>query len=178
MTLDGVCDHTKVDPDEEVHQHYEDLLRKTDAILYGRITYQLMEFWKNILGNPTGNKALDEFAVAMDAVPKIVFSRTLHDVDWKSATLAKKSLSEETLALAQQPDKHILVGSRSLIIELLKLGLLDELQLMVHPVIAGEGLTLFENMHDRVPLELIKTKTFNSGAVILYYEPLKKQVDQ
>ncbi len=174
MTLDGVCDHTKVSPDDKVHHHYEDLLRQADAILYGRITYQLMEFWRSILENPTGNPSMDEFAVAIDNVPKIVFSRTLRDVDWKSAVLAKRSLEEEVLALAQQPGKRILVGSRSLIIDLLRLDLIDEFQLMIHPVIAGEGMKLFENMHDRKPLKLTQTKTFDSGAIIHYYEPLEK----
>ncbi|MGG7665208.1 dihydrofolate reductase family protein [Dyadobacter sp. BHUBP1] len=175
MTLDGVCDHTKVSPDDEVHHHYENLLRDADAILYGRITYQLMEFWRSILENPTGNRSMDEFAVAIDHVPKIVFSRTLPDVDWKSATLAKRSLEEEVLALAQQPGKRILVGSRSLIIDLLRLNLIDEFQLMIHPVIAGEGMQLFENMHARKSLKLTQTKTFDSGAIIHYYEPVKKQ---
>ncbi|MGX5852129.1 dihydrofolate reductase family protein [Dyadobacter jiangsuensis] len=175
MTLDGVCDHTKVTPDDEVHHHYDQLLRQADVILYGRITYQLMEFWKTILEEPTGNQSMDEFAVAMDSIPKIVFSRTLDDVDWKSATLAKRSLQEEALALAQQPDKRILVGSRSLIIDLLRLDLIDEFQLMIHPVIAGEGLKLFEDIRDRKLLKLVKTKAFDSGAIIHYYEPAKKQ---
>lgn len=174
MTLDGVCDHTKVTPDDEVHHHYDQLLRQADVILYGRITYQLMEFWKTILEKPTGNQSMDEFAVAMDGIPKIVFSRTLHDVDWKSATLAKRSLEEEALALAQQPDKRILVGSRSLIIDLLRLDLIDEFQLMIHPVIAGEGLKLFEDIRDRKLLKLIKTKTFGSGAILHYYQPAKE----
>jgi len=174
MTLDGVCDHTKVTPDDEVHHHYDQLLRQADVILYGRITYQLMEFWKTILEKPTGNQSMDEFAVAMDSIPKIVFSRTLHDVDWKSATLAKRSLEEEALALAQQPDKRILVGSRSLIIDLLRLDLIDEFQLMIHPVIAGEGLKLFEDIRDRKLLKLIKTKTFGSGAILHYYQPAKE----
>lgn len=178
MTLDGVCDHTKVSPDDEVHHHYENLLRHADTILYGRITYQLMEFWRSILENPTGNRSMDEFAVAIDYVPKIVFSRTLPGVDWKSAMLAKRSLEEEVLALAQEPDKHILVGSRSLIIDLLQLDLIDEFQLMIHPVIAGEGMKLFENMHDRKPLKLTRTKTFDSGAIIHYYEPVKKHADK
>lgn len=174
MTLDGVCDHTKVTPDDEVHHHYDQLLRQADVILYGRITYQLMEFWKTILGKPTGNQSMDEFAVAMDRIPKIVFSRTLQDVDWKSAMLAKRSLEEEALALAQEPDKRILVGSRSLIIDLLRLDLIDEFQLMIHPVIAGEGLKLFEDIRDRKLLKLTKTKTFGSGAILHYYEPAKE----
>jgi dihydrofolate reductase len=92
MTLDGFCDHTAVNPDDEIHEHYADLLRSAGIILYGRVTYQLMEFWKTVVSTPTGNKTMDEFAIVMDNTPKLVFSRTLKNVDWKSATLAKKDL--------------------------------------------------------------------------------------
>lgn len=179
MTLDGYCDHTAIIPDEEIHQHYADLLKNADAILYGRITYHLMEYWRNVVKDPTGNQSIDEFAVVMDNIPKIVFSHTLKNVDpigigWDSAKLANRSLEEEVVALRQQPDKNILAGSRSLIVQLLKLNLIDELQLCVHPVIAGKGLLLFEDMNDRAILQLTKTKTFGGGAVILYYEPKRE----
>lgn len=177
MTLDGVCDHTAVNPDDQVHDHYTELLRSGDAILYGRTTYQLMEYWRDVLENPTGTKATDEFAVMMDAIPKVVFSRTLERVDWKSARLATKSLEEEILELKQSTkdgDKDIFVGSPGLIIQALNLGLVDELQLMVHPVIAGKGMLLFKDIHERIELKLVKTKTFDCGAVILYYKPMNK----
>jgi len=177
MTLDGFCDHTAIIPDEEIHQHYADLLSNADTILFGRITYQLMEYWQTVVENPTGNKSMDEFAVVMDSIPKIVFSNTLKNVEWKSAKLANRALEEEVLELRQSGglgSKDILVGSRSLIIQLMKLNLIDEYQLCVHPIIAGNGLPLFENMHDRTILKLIKTKTFGSGAVTLYYEPTIK----
>jgi len=176
MTLDGFCDHTAGIPDEDLHQHYADLLKNADTILYGRITYQLMEYWQTVVKNPTGNKAMDEFAVVINKIPKIVFSHTLKDANpvalgWDSAWLATRSLEEEAVALKKQPDKNILVGSRSLIIQLLKLNLIDEFQLCVHPVIEGHGLPLFENINDRAILTLSKTKTFSSGAIVLYYEP-------
>lgn len=173
MTLDGFCDHTAVDPDEEIHEHYADLISSGAVILYGRITYQLMEYWQPMVQNPTGNKAMNDFAVVMDKIPKIVFSRTLKHVSWESARLATQSLKEEVLALREQSGKTILVGSRSLIVSLLKLNLIDELQLCIHPVIAGKGLPLFEDLNERVTLKLLKTKTFGSGAEILYYEPVK-----
>ena len=179
MTLDGYCDHTAIIPDDEIHQHYADLLSGAGTLLYGRITYQLMEFWKTIVKNPTGNKAMDEFALIMDKVPKIVFSHTLKNVEpiaigWESAKLANRVLEEEVLYLKQQSGKDIYVGSRSIIIQLMKLNLIDEFQLCVHPVIAGSGLPLFENLNDRTILKLIKSKTFSSGAIILYYEPTKE----
>ncbi|MFC6100279.1 dihydrofolate reductase family protein [Olivibacter domesticus] len=175
MTLDGFCDHTSGVPDEEIHQHYADLLRSADIALYGRITYQLMEFWRTVLENPTGDKAMDDFAIAMDNIPKIVFSRTLKNVDWKSAKLASQDLEKEVLERKRQSGKDILVGSRSLIIQLMKLNLIDEYQLCIHPVIAGTGLPLFENIKDRTVLKLIKTKTFSGGAVTLYYKPTNEK---
>lgn len=173
MTLDGYCDHTAGIPDEEVHRHYAELLNAADTILYGRITYQLMEYWRPLVKNPTGNIAADEFALAIEHITKIVFSHTLNHVDWKSAELASEDLEEVVAALKQQAGKDILVGSRSLIIQLMKLNLIDEYQLCVHPVVAGSGLPLFENINNKTIFKFIKTKSFKGGAVILYYTPNK-----
>jgi dihydrofolate reductase len=178
MTLDGFCDHTAGLPDEEIHQHYTELLGQGDAILYGRTTYQLMEFWRTLLENPSEEKSMNDFATAIDKIPKIVFSRTIKNVEWESATIAKRDLKDEVLELKQSRNggsKDILVGSRSLIIQLMKLNLIDEYQLCVHPVVAGSGLPLFENIKDRTILKLIKTKTFSGGAVTLYYEPTNEK---
>ena len=175
MTLDGFCDHTAGIPDDEIHQHYADLLSNADTILYGRITYQLMEYWRTLLENPSDEKSMNDFAIAIDKIPKIVFSHTLKNVEWESAKLANRDIEEEVLELKQQPGKDILVGSRSLIIQLMKLNLIDEYQLCVHPVVAGSGLPLFENINDRTILKLIKTKTFSGGAVTLYYEPTNEK---
>jgi len=183
MTLDGFCDHTAMIADEELHQYYTALLNNAGAIIYGRITYQLMEsFWPTIVKNPTGNKPMDEFAVAIQNIPKIVFSRTLKNVDpiavrWENTTLAKRGVKEEVSELKQSRNggsKDILVGSPSLIVALMKLNLIDEYQLCVHPVIAGNGLPLFKNINDRAVLKLVKTKTFGSGAILLYYQPTKE----
>jgi dihydrofolate reductase len=175
MTLDGFCDHTAGIADDEIHQHYADLLSNADTILYGRITYQLMQYWQTLLENPSDEKSMNDFAIAIDKIPKIVFSHTLKNTEWESAKLANRGIEEEVLELKEQPGRDILVGSRSLIIQLIKLNLLDEFQLCVHPVIAGGGLPLFEDIKDRTVLKLIKTKTFSGGAVTLYYEPSKGQ---
>ena len=175
MTLDGFCDHTAGIPDDEIHQHYADLLSNADTILYGRITYQLMEYWRTLLEKPSNEKSMNDFAIAINKIPKIVFSHTLKNVEWKSAKLATRDIEEEVLELKQQSGKDILVGSRSLIIQLMKLNLIDEYQLCIHPVIAGTGLPLFENIKDRTVLKLIKTKTFSGGAVTLYYEPTNEK---
>ena len=117
---------------------------------------------------------MDDFAKAIDKIPKIVFSHSLKITDWDSAELSYQSIDEKVIELKQPSGKDIFVGSRSLIIQLMKLNLIDEYQLMVHPVVAGGGLPLFENINERTILKLIKTETFSGGAVTLYYEPIKK----
>lgn len=175
MTLDGFCDHTAMIADDEIHEHYAELLRSGDTLLYGRITYQLMEdFWPGIVKNPTGEKSHNDFAVAIDKISKIVFSHTLKNVEWESAKVAKQSFKEEVLELKQQPGRDIFVGSPSLIVEATKLGLVDEYQLSIQPTIVGKGLPLFKNITDRVDLKLLRTKNFGCGAVMFYYAPVEK----
>ena len=178
MTLDGFCDHTAMIADDEIHEHYNDLLSNAGTLIYGRITYQLMEsYWPSVVKNPTGNKPTDEFAVLIDNISKIVFSRTLKNVDWKNTELKKEVIKEEVLDLKQSRNggsKNILVGSPGLIVALTQLDLIDEYQLGVQPTILGSGLPLFKNVKDRIDLKLLRTKTFGCGAVVLYYEPGKK----
>ncbi len=174
MTIDGFCDHTAMIADDEILQHYDELLKSADTLIYGRITYQLMEYRPTVIANPTGNKSMDEYAVTIDNISKIVFSHRLKNVEWKNSRVAKGSIEEEVVALKQQAGKDILVGSPSLIVTLMNLNLIDEFQLCVHPVIAGSGLPLFKNINDKAIFELIKTKTFSCGAVTLYYELAKK----
>lgn len=175
MTLDGVCDHTAGIADEGLHQHYAELIDNSGVILYGRTTYQLMQFWQTLLQNPSGEKSMDDFAISIDKIQKLVFSQTLTDTDWDSAEIANRSLDEEILELKKQPGKDILVGSRSLIIQLLNSDLIDEFQICIHPVIEGKGLLLFDQIKDRILLKLIKTKSLNSGAIVCYYEPIAKK---
>ena len=175
MTLDGFCNHTAMIADEELHRHYNELLGNGDTLLYGRTTYQMMEsYWPSLVKNPSGNKPMDEFAVLIDNISKIVFSRTLKNVEWKNTTLKKEVNKEEISVLKQEEGKYILAGSPSLIVELAQLDLIDEYQLCVHPVVLGSGLPLFKNISNKMNLRLLKTKTFGSGAVVLYYEPSKK----
>ena len=172
MTLDGYCDHTSVNADDELHNHYTDVIRNAGALVYGRITYQLMEdFWPTVVKQPTGTKSLDDFAVAMEKVPKVVFSHTMKEVKWDSARLATRDLKEELLALKDQSTQDILIGSRSLIIASLNMRLVDEFQICVHPIIVGKGLRLFDKIEERIDMKLRKTKTLqNSGAVVMYYQ--------
>lgn len=174
MTIDGVCDHTAGIPDEDLHQHYAELLEHAGVILYGRTTYQLMQFWQTLLIQPSGQKSMDDFAVAIDKIPKIVFSTTLKSTEWDSAKLATKEIEKEVLELQQQSGKDILVGSRSLIIQLINLNLIDEFQICIHPMIEGKGVPLFDKIKDRTIFKLLKTKVFDSGAIVLYYEPRRQ----
>lgn len=174
MTLDGVCDHTVGIPDEALHQHYAGLLDNAGVLLYGRTTYQLMQYWQTLLKNPSGQKSMDDFALAIDKIPKIVFSHSLNDTEWDSAKLSNQTIENEVLELKKSRNdgsKDILVGSRSLIIQLLNHNLVDEFQLCIHPIIEGKGLPLFDNIKDSTILKLSKSKTFDSGAIVLYYEP-------
>ena len=174
MTLDGFCDHTAVIADDELHQIANELLSNADTILFGRVTYQLMESsWPPIVKKPTGIKPVDKFAVLIDNISKIVFSHTLKNVEWKNTKLAEKDIKEEVLKLKQQPGKNILVGSPGILITLMQLGLIDEYQFCVQPIVLGGGLPLFKNIKDRINLKLLKTRPLGSGAVTLYYEPVK-----
>ena len=134
-------------------------------------------YWPSLVKNPSGNKPMDEFAVLIDNISKIVYSRTLKSVDWKNTKLKKEIIKEEIIALKQSRNggsKNIVVGSPSLIVALAQLGVVDEYQLAVQPTVLGSGLQLFKNIRDRIDLKLLKTKTFGCGALILYYEPAKK----
>jgi dihydrofolate reductase len=174
MTLDGICDHTAGIPDADLHKHYAELLDNAGIILYGRTTYQLMQYWQTLLKNPSGQKSMDDFALAIDKIPKIVFSQTMKNTGWDSAKLATKELEKEVSELKQKPGKDILVGSRSLIIQLINLNLIDEFQICIHPIIEGKGLPLFDKIKDRTIFKLLKTKIFGSGAIVLYYEPTRQ----
>jgi len=100
MTLDGFCDHAAMIADDEIHQHYNEILSHADTLLFGRITYQLMEsYWPSVVKNPTGNKPMDEFAVLIDNISKIVFSHTLNNVDWQNTQLKREVIKEEVLEL-------------------------------------------------------------------------------
>ena len=173
MTLDGYCNHNYGIADNELHEHFTELLKGADTVVYGRITFQLMEYWKEVVENPTGNKANDEFAKTIDNVPeKVIFSNTLTHTDWKGTRIVNRDIKKEILKLKKQSGHDILVGSPSLIAACINLNLVDELQLSIHPVIAGKGLPLFKNIQEMQTLNLIKTETFKSGVITCYYKPV------
>ncbi|MCG2616552.1 dihydrofolate reductase family protein [Terrimonas sp. NA20] len=172
MTLDGFCDHTAGIADKAIHQHYADLIQSADTIIYGRITYLLMEnYWPDIVNNPTGDQSTDNFANAMDKINKLVFSHTLKKLRWDNARIATRSIKEEIEDLKSQTGGDILVGSPGLIVGAMNLHLVDELQLSIHPTIEGKGLSLFKKIKEQISLKLLRTKTFDSGIVTFYYRP-------
>jgi dihydrofolate reductase len=155
--------------DEEFNEYAIDLLNNVDALLFGRVTYELMaSYW------PTPEAIANDPIVAdkMDNLPKIVFSKTLERVDWKNTRLVKEHAAEEISKLKQQPGKDLVIfGSSDLALTLVKHHLVDEFRIMVNPVLIGDGKPLFTGIQSRLYLKLLKTRTLNSGVVILYYAP-------
>ena len=96
MTLDGVCDHTTGVASEELHQHYSDLVDNAGVILYGRTTYELMQFWQTLLQNPSGKKSMDDFAISIDKIPKLVFSNTLKDTELGQCKTCRQSTKRKS----------------------------------------------------------------------------------
>lgn len=156
--------------DESFFEYARQLLNDVDTILFGRITYQMMAaFWPN---------AIDEDAVIthkMNHLPKIVFSKTLKRVEWDNAKLVKGNLAKEVKSLKEQAGKDIVIfGSGTLVTQLTELGLIDEYRVIINPLLLGEGNPMFKGIEDKIYLKLLKTKTLDTGVVILYYEPIKK----
>jgi dihydrofolate reductase len=153
--------------DEEFFDYARDLLRTVDTILFGRVTYQMMaSYW------PTTTENDPVITHKMNNLSKVVFSKTLSAVEWNNSSLVKENIAEEISQLKRQPGKDMVIfGSGNLVSTLTQLSLIDEYRIIVNPLILGNGNPLFKDLHDRLNLKLIKTKTLGSGVVILYYEP-------
>jgi dihydrofolate reductase len=159
--------------DEELHDFFTRLLRNASVILFGRITYQLMvPYWPNVAKTQSETRATNEFARAFDSLDKVVFSTTLKHVEGNNTRIVRANVAEEVLTLKQQPGKDISVGSLSIASQLSDLGLIDEYHFVVHPVVAGKGPRLFDTVkpQERLQLDFIGLKTFQSGVVALHYK--------
>lgn len=171
VTLDGCCDHNAVDADEELHRHHTGNLQRAGALLFGRVTYQMMESaWRHpapAAGRPDWT---EPFARTIDAAKKYVVSSTLESVDW-NAELVRGDLGEAVRELKQEPGDGIFTGGVQLPLALAELGLIDEYELVVHPTIVGHGPTLFAGLTKRVDLTLVDRQELGSGVVALRYEP-------
>ena len=172
ITLDGCCDHTKFNPDEDLLEHYTQLIRDVDLFVYGRKTYQLMvPYWPDIAKSQTETKADIEFAQTFVSKKKVVFSRSLASAEDGNTRIVRTNLHDEILKLKQEPGKPILVGGVDIPSQLIKLGLVDEYRFVIAPIVAGEGRRLMEgvSLREKVQLKLVESKVFKSGYVALRY---------
>jgi len=172
VTLDGCCDHRAgVIPDEELHRHAVENLNRADGLVFGRVTYEMMEA---AFRSPARTRELPEwmqpFARTIDAARKYVVSGTLNRVDW-NAELLRGDLATAVGRLKQQSGKGLLLGGVTLPLALAELGLIDEYEFVVHPRVAGHGPTLFAGLSKPLDLKLVSRLEFSSGAVAMRYEP-------
>ena len=157
--------------DNELQQFAEELVKTVGAPVYGRNTYHLMKgYWPSVLNNPNAGKHSLEHAQWVQEIPKIVFSTTLTSADWNNTTLIKDNIVEEVNKLKSKPGKDLVIfGSPGLAKSLMNLGLIDEYKLTLHPVILGEGISLFDSNTQMSNLKLLESKTLGSGVVTLHY---------
>ena len=171
ITLDGCCDHRAVAADEELHRHAVENLDQADALLFGRVTYEMMEA---AFRPPTQRGArpewMEPFARTIDAAKKYVVSSSLDRVDW-NAELVRGDLGKAVQQLKRESGKGLLVGGVKLPLALAELGLIDEYEFVVHPRVAGHGPTLFSGLSKPLALKLVSRLELGSGAVAMRYEP-------
>jgi dihydrofolate reductase len=176
VTLDGCCDHRVGAATEELHRHAVANLERADALLFGRVTYEMMEAAFRPPATGTWPDWMDDwmvpFARTIDGAKKYVVSGTLDRVDW-NAELVRGDLEEAVQQLKREPGKGLFVGGVKLPLALADLGLIDEYEFIVHPILAGHGPTLFAGLSERLELSLVGRQEFRSGAVALRYQPAK-----
>lgn len=171
VTLDGCCDHRTGIPDESVHRHAIENIARADALLFGRVTYTMMEAaWRQPA--PTGAMPdwTKPFARAIDAAKKYVVSSTLERVDW-NAELVRGDLRKAVEQLKREPGKGLFTGGVKLPLALAELGLIDEYEIVVHPRLVGHGPALFAGLSKPLDLKLVSRLELDSGAVAMRYEP-------
>jgi dihydrofolate reductase len=171
VTLDGCCDHRAIPADEELHRHAVENLAQADALLFGRVMYEMMEAaWRPSARAGEMPDWTEPFARTIDAARKYVVSSTLERVDW-NAELVRGDLEKAVQQLKREPGKGLFVGGVQLPLALAELGLIDEYEFVVHPRLTGRGPTLFAGLSKHVDLTLVSRLEFASGAVAMRYEP-------
>ena len=169
--MDGCCDHRAIPADEDLHRHAVENLNQADALLFGRVTYEMMEAaWRLSTRTVAMPDWTEPFARTIDAAKKYVVSSTLDRVDW-NAELVRGDLAQAVQQLKREPGKGILVGGVKLPLALAELGLIDEYEFVVHPRLTGHGPTLFAGLSKWVDLKLVSRVELGSGAVAMRYEP-------
>ncbi|MGO9644176.1 MAG: dihydrofolate reductase family protein [Candidatus Bathyarchaeia archaeon] len=162
--------------DDESNKFAIEMLRETDTILFGRRTYELFEdFWPKAADDPKISQGNLEIARLINNMNKVVFSRTLTKVEekenWRNVKLIRDVNPEEIKRWKQESGKDLCIGGSNLAVSFAQLGLIDEIRIMLDPVVLGKGTRLFEGIKDKLNLSLLKTRTFKSGNVLLYYQP-------
>jgi dihydrofolate reductase len=171
VTLDGCGDHRAMIPDEDLHRHAVENLDRADALLLGRVTYEMMEAgWRSPAQPGSRPDWMESFARTIDAAKKYVVSSTLERVDW-NAELLRGDLGKAVQKLKRESGKGLALGGVTLPLALAELGLIDEYEFMVQPRLAGHGPTLFAGLSKHVDLKLVSRLEFGSGAVAMRYEP-------
>src|SRR5512132_2473243 len=171
VTLDGCCDHRAIIADEDLHRHAVENLDRADALLLGRVTYEMMEAaWRTPAQTGARPDWMEPFARTIDAAKKYVVSSTLNRVDW-NAELVHGDLGKAVQQLKQESGQGLVVGGVRLPLALAELGLIDEYEFVVQPRLAGHGPTLFAGLSKHVHLKLVGRREFGSGAVAMRYEP-------
>jgi dihydrofolate reductase len=174
ITLDGCCDHRAGSTDDELHRYWGESLAQADALLFGRVTYEMMESaWRLPATGVTPDWMAEwmvPFARTIDAAKKYVVSSTLERVDW-NAELVRGDLGKAVQQLKAEPGKGLFLGGVTLPLALAELGLIDEYEFVVQPRLAGHGPTLFAGLSKYVDLKLVSRHEFGSGAVAMRYEP-------
>jgi dihydrofolate reductase len=173
VTLDGCCDHRAMIADEELHRHAVENLAQADALLFGRVTYEMMEAgWRWPAGARPDSMPdwTEPFARAIHAAKKYVLSSTLERVDW-NAELVRGDLGKTVQQLKRASGKGLFTGGVKLPLALAELGLIDEYEFVVQPRLAGRGPTLFAGLSKLIDLKLVSRLEFGSGAVAMRYEP-------
>jgi dihydrofolate reductase len=171
VTWDGCCDHRAVIADEDLHHHAADNLAQADALLLGRVTYEMMEAaWRPSAETAGRPEWMEPFARTIDAAKKYVVSSTLDQVDW-NAELVRGDLGEAVQRLKREPGKGLFVAGVTLPLALAQMGLIDEYEFVVQPRLAGHGPTLFAGLSKPLDLTLVSRLEFGSGAVAMRYVP-------
>ena len=171
VTLDGCCDHREMIADDELHDYFTGLMDAAGAMLFGRNAYELMEgAWPAVARDETAPRASREWALKLEAKPKYVVSGSRRDFPWQNTFRVEGDLHEAVRQLKEQNPRGVLVGSPALSAALERLGLIDEYRLVVHPVLAGHGPTLFQGLQGGSrQLELLATHRLKSGAMAMHY---------
>ncbi len=171
VTLDGCCDHRVMIADADLHRHAVENLERAEALLFGRVTYEMMEAaWRPPARPIARPDWMEPFARTIDAARKYVVSSTLDRVDW-NAELVRGDLGTAVRQLKREQGKGLFVGGVTLPLALAELGLIDEYEFVVHPRLAGHGPTLFAGLSKRIDLKLVSRLEIGSGAVAMRYEP-------